>query len=157
MPRSLLVSSVTSVALLVGVYAFVALSPACANVDRGLGEACIRDSDCLSDVCAGQVCVAQPAFFDATPPPVSSADAGADVASASDAVSTFDASSEAGLVSDGASEADAVTVDASDATVSPPDVNVPETSAVDAHDADPTDVHDTGPIDAPTDTHPKAG
>jgi hypothetical protein len=43
------------------------LAAGCANVDRGLGDPCIRNEDCLSGVCAGQQCVASPALFDATP------------------------------------------------------------------------------------------
>jgi hypothetical protein len=36
----------------------------CTDVSRGLGEACIRDEDCLSGACASQICVAQPPTFD---------------------------------------------------------------------------------------------
>ncbi len=39
----------------------------CADVDRGLGQACIRNEDCQSGVCAGQVCIAEPPVFDAAP------------------------------------------------------------------------------------------
>lgn len=58
-----------------GLIALVA-SVRCADVTRGLGEPCIRNEDCLSGVCAGQQCVAQPTVFDASRPPT--ADAGAD-------------------------------------------------------------------------------
>jgi len=36
----------------------------CADVNRGLGAACIRDSDCLSGLCEGQQCVALQTVFD---------------------------------------------------------------------------------------------
>ena len=49
----------------------------CADVNRGLGEACIRDEDCLSGVCAGQECVAQPPTFDAAPSSDASTDGAA--------------------------------------------------------------------------------
>jgi len=56
----------------------------CADVDRGLGGACIRNEDCLSGVCAGQTCVAAPVVFDATDT-TSAPDAAADGAPNGDA------------------------------------------------------------------------
>jgi hypothetical protein len=51
----------------------------CANVDRGLGEACERNEDCLSGVCAGQVCIAQPPLLTSLPTTdAASSDAGHD-------------------------------------------------------------------------------
>ncbi len=39
----------------------------CADVSRGIGATCIRNEDCLSNVCAGGMCVAAPTVFDAAP------------------------------------------------------------------------------------------
>lgn len=50
----------------------------CADVNRGLGEACIRNEDCLSGLCAGQTCVAQPTLFDASTTIDSGTDASTD-------------------------------------------------------------------------------
>jgi hypothetical protein len=46
--------------------AFAALfaSVRCADVNRGLGAACIRNADCLSGLCSGQECIAQPTLID---------------------------------------------------------------------------------------------
>jgi hypothetical protein len=52
-------------AVLVACGVFGALATVrCADVNRGLGASCIRDSDCQSGLCAGQQCVAQPPLFD---------------------------------------------------------------------------------------------
>lgn len=67
----------------------LAASLRCANVDRGLGDACERNEDCLSGVCAGQMCVPQPPVrtsfpsTDAALPVDASADGGDAVASSS--------------------------------------------------------------------------
>jgi hypothetical protein len=55
--------------LLLAALGFIAVvsSARCANVDRGLGEACLRDEDCLSGVCAGQVCVSAPPVLSTLP------------------------------------------------------------------------------------------
>ncbi len=44
----------------------------CADVSRGIGATCIRNEDCLSNVCAGGMCVAAPTVFDAAPAPAAS-------------------------------------------------------------------------------------
>jgi hypothetical protein len=66
-------------AVLVGLGLLAAIaSVRCADVNRGLGDACIRNSDCLSGVCAGQQCVAAPTLFDAS----TATDAGVDASPA---------------------------------------------------------------------------
>jgi hypothetical protein len=52
----------------------VAAGAACAETRRPLGEACIKDDDCLSGVCAAQQCAARPPLLDAQSP--ATADAG---------------------------------------------------------------------------------
>ena len=79
----------TAASRALGVLALVAsvaslASVRCADVDRGLGGACIRNEDCLSGVCAGQTCVAAPVVFDATDT-TSAPDAAADGAPNGDA------------------------------------------------------------------------
>jgi hypothetical protein len=39
----------------------------CANVDRVIGQACLRDEDCLSGLCSGQVCIAEPMLLSVLP------------------------------------------------------------------------------------------
>jgi hypothetical protein len=57
-----------------------ALAMRCADVARGLGQACIRDEDCMSGVCAGSICVPAPTTFDSGPPDASSVDAAPEAA-----------------------------------------------------------------------------
>jgi hypothetical protein len=40
----------------------------CADDDKSLGASCLKDGDCASGFCSGQVCVAAPATFDSEPP-----------------------------------------------------------------------------------------
>ncbi len=48
----------------------VIVEPGCGESRRPIGEECLRDSDCLSDVCAARVCVSAPSLVrgGATPP-----------------------------------------------------------------------------------------
>lgn len=79
-------------AVLAGLGVLVAIvSVRCANVDRGLGQACIRNSDCLSGICAGQECVASPTLFDAS----TAFDAGVD-SGASDSAKESSSGSDTG-------------------------------------------------------------
>ena len=80
-PRRRLVHG--AVVLAIGLGMFGALVR-CADVNRGLGEACIRNGDCLSSLCAGSVCVADPTLMEASTAVDTGVDAGID---ASDAAS----------------------------------------------------------------------
>ncbi len=62
-----------------GLFGLVA-SIRCANVDRGLGQPCERNEDCLSGFCAGEVCIAQPPVLTSEPDATVGVDAGQDAA-----------------------------------------------------------------------------
>jgi hypothetical protein len=51
----------------------------CADNEKGLGAECVKDQDCASGICSGQVCVAAPLTFDSEPMP---SDAAAETGSA---------------------------------------------------------------------------
>jgi hypothetical protein len=50
---------------------------ACAETQLGVGEECLKDTDCLSGVCAAQLCTNPgTTFTDAAPVPAADPDAG---------------------------------------------------------------------------------
>jgi len=54
-----------------------ALGGGCTQIQRGLGESCLKDQDCLSGVCSQLACVAAPPLLDgAVTVPTASAEAG---------------------------------------------------------------------------------
>jgi hypothetical protein len=92
----------------------------CGNVDAGLGSPCIRNEDCLSGICAGQICVAQPTLLTSIP----SSDAG-------------DAASDAPVDGAAADAADAAT-----STSTPPPMSSSSTStSTSSADAAESDAH----------------
>jgi hypothetical protein len=62
----------------------LALVAACSVSRRNNGEACLKDEDCVSGICAGGVCVAQAPLLDAAvdaeagPPTIDASDAATD-------------------------------------------------------------------------------
>ena len=52
--------------VLVGVVGTAAIL-ACAETRRGLGDACLKNDDCLSGVCSGLTCASQPPLLDGSP------------------------------------------------------------------------------------------
>jgi hypothetical protein len=48
--------------------AFAGSLAGCADTRRALGEACLKNGDCLSGVCSEQRCAAEPPVLDAEPP-----------------------------------------------------------------------------------------
>ena len=76
--------------------AFVAVASACGETRRSLGEDCIKNEDCLSNLCASSKCGSDPPLLDGSPPAV---DAAPDVTS--DAPDGGDAASEAGDAAEG--------------------------------------------------------
>jgi hypothetical protein len=78
----------------------------CQNDDRSNGEACVKDEDCTSGFCSGQVCVAAQPTVDSEPPASDAeADTPADGAPATDAKRTLDSAREANVDVEGTTEA----------------------------------------------------
>jgi hypothetical protein len=87
------------VLVLVGV-AGIAAIVACAETRRGIGDACLKNDDCLSGVCSGLTCASQPPLLDGSPENVRDAateaapiDGGADASDGSDDALPADAAS----------------------------------------------------------------
>jgi hypothetical protein len=68
----------TVVLFALGAAAASALGLACADNDKSLGADCVKDEDCASGFCSGQVCVAAAPTFDSEPPFGDAGDAGAE-------------------------------------------------------------------------------
>jgi len=124
----------------------VLASVRCADVNRGLGEACIRDQDCLSGACAGQQCVASPPLFDAS----AAFDAGS---GAVGEAGGGDAALDAGSAAEASAPADAghAATDAGDAAHAQADAAPPDSSPPDSAHGDAA--RDGGVSDA----HPASG
>jgi hypothetical protein len=132
---------------------FAVASVRCADVNRGLGSACIRDTDCLSGLCEGQQCVAPPTLFDG--------------GNASDAAP--DVSSSDGAPADGSKKLETGPPPKKDAGQPKPDAATDSGTKRDGGDASPSDAdaHADGPAadgsrdgsendaahDAPQDVH----
>jgi hypothetical protein len=82
----------------------VGAASGCVESQRALGEACLKDQDCLSGICSQLQCAATPPVLDATaPPPVAdtgapdtfvAADAPPDTTSAPDVAAMGEASAD---------------------------------------------------------------
>jgi hypothetical protein len=113
------------------------VAEACTQLRGSLGDDCLKDQDCLSNVCAQLHCAAAPPLLDVTPSVPTGADATVDA----------DAAGEAG-------PADAVADDAEEA--SEPDAptgveDAPVDSPVTLPDVGAPDAPADAPVDAPTD------
>jgi hypothetical protein len=58
----------TSLVLALGLFVGSLALVECQNDDRSLGQGCVKDEDCTSGYCSGQVCVAAPPTFDGEAP-----------------------------------------------------------------------------------------
>jgi hypothetical protein len=103
----------------------------CTETQRGLGDQCLRNADCLSGYCAGQTCVASPAVFEGAAPFDASPDAAAEGAVSSDGPSPSDAamSKDTGVHPHDAGTADAHVADSG----ADRGVTVHDTGATDSH------------------------
>jgi hypothetical protein len=116
------------------------LAQACTQLRGSLGDDCLKNQDCLSNVCAQLHCVATPPLLDAAPSATTASEGGADATSAA----TDGATPADGEADDAADVVQPdVTEGVEDAPVDSP-VTVPDASAPDA----PSDAPSDGPLDA---------
>ena len=97
-------SARTAARTFVFVGAFVAVlgvAAACSEARRSNGDSCLKDEDCLSGICAGQVCTAAAPILDATydadtgATKTDASEAAADTAPAKDTSTPKEAAAEA--------------------------------------------------------------
>jgi hypothetical protein len=69
---------------------------ACAETRRSLGEACLKNEDCLSGICSDQQCASAPPLLDAEAPAIDAAPEAAAVDAAPEAAVDAAAPPEAG-------------------------------------------------------------
>jgi len=59
---------------------------ACTDVRRQVGDVCLKNEDCATDICSQQKCIAAPPLLDGSLPPTGT-DSGSDTGTGADAAS----------------------------------------------------------------------
>ena len=135
----------------IGALAFALLAPAagCADMRRSLGEDCLKNQDCQSDVCSSLKCAAPPPLLDASaaiPPPAPTSDGG-DAGDAGNAGNAGDAG-DAEMRADGGLDDGGDAAVSSDANGARSDGAADAGAAVDGATIDGASALDSGATDA---------